>query len=55
MEVLHADLLFPHWFYGLVKNLFQNNKSLKASEIEKTALLESSKEEALRLCFRRSG
>jgi spore coat protein I len=55
MEVLHADLLFPHWFYGLVKNLFQNNKSLKASEIEKTALLESSKEESLRLCFRRSG
>jgi len=54
MEVLYADLLFPHWFYGLVKNLFQNGKTLKASEIEKTALLESSKEEALRLCFKRS-
>lgn len=54
MEVLYADLLFPHWFYGLVKNLFQNGKALKASEIEKTALLESSKEEALRLCFKRS-
>lgn len=53
-EVLYADLLFPHWFYGLVKNLFQNGKALKASEIEKTALLESSKEEALRLCFKRS-
>lgn len=55
MEVLYADLLFPHWFYGLVKNLFQNNKVLKASEIEKISLLESSKEEALRLCFKRSG
>jgi spore coat protein I len=55
MEVLYADLLFPHWFYGLVKNLFQNNKVLKASEIEKISLLESSKEEALRLCSKRSG
>lgn len=54
-DVLYADLMYPHWFYGLVKNLYQNGKSLKASEIERTALLESSKEEVLKLCFRRSG
>lgn len=54
LDVLYADLMYPHWFYGLVKNLYQNGKSLKASEIEKTALLESSKEEVLKLCFRRS-
>ncbi len=52
--ILYADLTFPHWFYGLVKNLFQNGKTLKASEIEKTAMLESSKEEVLKLCFKRS-
>ena len=54
LRVLYADLTFPHWFYGLVKNQFQNGKSLKASEIERIAGLESSKEEILRLCFRRS-
>jgi len=54
LRILQADLTFPHWFYGLVKNLFQNGKSLKPAEIEKTAVLESSKEEVLELCFRRS-
>jgi len=54
IRILQADLTFPHWFYGLVKNLFQNGKSLKPAEIEKTAVLESSKEEVLELCFRRS-
>lgn len=42
-EVLYIDLLFPHWFFGLVKNLFQNNKPLKTSEIEKIAQLEKLK------------
>jgi len=42
-EVLYIDLLYPHWYFGLVKNLFQNNKLLKASEIERTARLEESK------------
>lgn len=54
LQALYADLTFPHWFYGLVKNQFQNGKSLKASEIERIARLESSKEEILKLCFRRS-
>jgi spore coat protein I len=43
IRVLYIDLMYPHWFYGLVKNLFQNNKSLKSFEIEKIARLEESK------------
>lgn len=42
-RVLYIDLLFPHRFYGLVKNLFINSKSIKASEIEKIAVFEQSK------------
>lgn len=42
-EVLYTDLMFPHWFYGLVKNLFQGGKPLKASEIERIAKLEETK------------
>lgn len=44
IEVLYTDLLFPHWFFGLVKNQFKNNKPVKASEIEKIARLEEAKE-----------
>lgn len=43
-EVLYADLTFPHWFFGLVKNLFQNGKLVKAAEIERIAKLEISKD-----------
>lgn len=42
-EVLFIDMLFPHWFYGLVKNIFKGGKALKPSEIEKIAKLEESK------------
>lgn len=42
-EVLFIDLLYPHWFFGAVKNLYRNGKPLKSSEIEKTAKLEQSK------------
>lgn len=42
-RILYIDLLYPHWFYGLVKNLFQNNKPVKSSEIERMAKLEESK------------
>lgn len=42
-EALYTDLMFPHWFYGLVKNLFQGGKPLKAAEIEKIAKLEEAK------------
>jgi spore coat protein I len=42
-ETLYTDLLFPHWFYGLVKNLFQGGKPLKATEIERIVRLEEAK------------
>jgi spore coat protein I len=47
MEVLYIDLLFPHWFFGLVKNQYQNAKLLKTAEIERTAELELSKVQLL--------
>lgn len=42
-EALYTDLMFPHWYYGLVKNLFQGGKPLKATEIERIAKLEEAK------------
>lgn len=42
-EVLYIDLVFPHWFFGLVKNMSQPGKIIKASEIEAVARLEQSK------------
>ncbi len=42
-EALYTDLMFPHWFYGLVKNLFQGGKPLKAVDIERIAKLEEAK------------
>lgn len=42
-KLLYIDLLFPHWYYGLVKNQFQAGKPVKASEIERIAKLELSK------------
>lgn len=42
-QVLYIDLLFPHWFFGFVKNQFQKSKILKASEIERMANFEQAK------------
>lgn len=42
-EILYMDLLFPHWYYGLVKNLFQVGKAVKGEQIERIAKLEESK------------
>ncbi len=53
-EVLYADLTFPHWFFGLVKNLFQNGKQMRASKIERIARFELSKEEPLATLLERS-
>lgn len=46
-KVLYIDLLFPHWFFGLTKNLFQKNKILKAREIERISKLEEAKVQVL--------
>ncbi len=42
-KVLYIDMMFPHWFYGLVKNLYLNSKPVKTSEIERISRLEQSK------------
>ena len=54
LEVLYADLSYPHWFFGLVKNLFQKGKALKPAEIERIAALERSKDETLKTLLKRS-
>ncbi|HOM01426.1 MAG TPA: CotS family spore coat protein [Acetivibrio sp.] len=42
-ELIYIDLMYPHWFFGLVKNIFKNNKNESASKIEKIGKLENSK------------
>ncbi|ODM25078.1 CotS family spore coat protein [Acetivibrio mesophilus] len=42
-ELIYIDLIYPHWFFGLVKNIFKNDKSVSPSKIEKIARLENSK------------
>jgi spore coat protein I len=42
-KILYIDLLFPHRFYGLVKNIFISEKPIKASDIERIAIFEESK------------
>ena len=53
-EALFADLLFPHWYYGLVKNPFQNGKPVRPAEIERIAKLEESKIQILKALMKRS-
>jgi len=52
--MLFIDMVFPHWFFGLVKNLFQKAKPVKSSEIEHIARLEMSKEKVLEELLERS-
>lgn len=42
-KILYIDLLFPHRFYGLVKNIFIGEKPIRASDIERIAIFEESK------------
>lgn len=46
-KVLYIDLLFPHWFFGLVKNQYDKLKDIKASEIERITRFELSKEQII--------
>lgn len=49
--VLKIDLLFPHWFFGTVKNLFKKNKVLKVSEITRIGEIELAKPAVLKDLF----
>jgi spore coat protein I len=42
-EVLKIDLMFPHWFFGLVKTLHKNPKPIESNKISSTARFEQNK------------
>ena len=46
-KMVYIDSLFPHGFFGCVKNQFIKNKSVKPSSIEQIAQLELSKQNIL--------
>ncbi len=47
-QTIYIDTLFPHSFFGTVKNQFAKNKPVKAASIEKIGKIELSKENSLR-------
>lgn len=42
-EILYIDLLFPHRYLGLAKNIFQNEKSIKSINLDRITSFEQSK------------
>ncbi len=50
-QVLAIDLMFPHWFFGEVKNLYKKNKPVPAGKIERAAAFERSKLPVLKGMF----
>ena len=46
-RMVYIDTLFPHGFFGTVKNQFQKNKPVKAWSIEQIGRIEMSKENSL--------
>lgn len=47
-KMVYIDTLFPHSFFGTVKNQFIKNKPVKATSIEKIGKIEMSKENSLK-------
>lgn len=47
-KMVYIDALFPHSFFGTVKNQFVKNKQVKATSIGKIGKLEMSKENSLK-------
>jgi spore coat protein I len=47
-KMLYIDLLFPHWFHGLIKDQYIKNKLASPSEIEKVVNFEKTKVPMLR-------
>jgi len=50
-ELLRIDLLYPHWFFGEVKNLFKKNKLVSGNKMQQIAKLEKSKVNILKDLF----
>jgi spore coat protein I len=42
-KILYTDLLFPHWFHGLIKDQYIKNKLVNPSEIERVVRFEKAK------------
>ena len=51
-KMVYIDTLFPHSFFGTVKNQFVKNKPVKAMSIEKIGKIEMSKENSLKSLIR---
>lgn len=47
-KILYIDLLFPHWFHGLIKDQYIKNKPVNPSEIERVVRFEKAKITLLR-------
>jgi len=47
-KMVYIDTLFPHSFFGTVKNQFIKNKPVKATSIERIGKIEMSKENSLK-------
>jgi spore coat protein I len=47
-KILFIDLLFPHWFHGLIKDQYIKNKQANPSEIEKVVKFEKAKVQLLK-------
>jgi spore coat protein I len=47
-KMVCIDTLFPHSFFGTVKNQFIKNKPVKATSIERIGKIEMSKEKSLK-------
>ena len=47
-KMVYIDVLFPHSFFGTVKNQFVKNKPVKAANIERIGKIELSKEKFLK-------
>lgn len=52
-KMVYIDTLFPHSFFGTVKNQFIKNKPVKAMSIERIGKLEMSKENSLKSLIER--
>ena len=47
IEVLKIDLMFPHWFFGLIKTMHKNPKPISSDKISTIANFEQNKFSAL--------
>jgi spore coat protein I len=55
IRMVLTDLMFPHWYFGLVKNRFQGGKQLKKSEIDRMTAFETDKMPVLRQMISKLG